>query len=61
MEIRYFPKKNGINTQFRKNTNGKTPFQFACKTYGCDELIQIIEETLARYSGAPINVADAFL
>ena len=59
--IRYFPKKKGINILFHKNTYGSTPFQYACTTFRCDEVIKIVEETLARYSDTPLNVIEALL
>jgi hypothetical protein len=59
--IRYFPKKKGINLLYRKNNYGETPFQEACKTYGRDEVMKVIEETLIHYSDTPINIAEALL
>jgi hypothetical protein len=59
--IRYYPKKKGINLLFRKNNDGTTPFQFACRTFGYDEVMKIIDDTLARYSDTPVNVAEALL
>ncbi|OEU06238.1 hypothetical protein FRACYDRAFT_266188 [Fragilariopsis cylindrus CCMP1102] len=69
--IRYFPKKEGISLIFRKNTEGfwgETPFQYACKKFGYEQVIKVVEETLIRcYSSSssddtpPLNVVEAFL
>jgi hypothetical protein len=59
--IRYFPKMKGINILFHKYNIGETPFQFACEEFGRDEVMKIIEDTLARYSDTPLNVAEALL
>jgi hypothetical protein len=48
--IRYFPEKKGINLMFRKSYHHfdkyKTPIQSACRKYGCDKVMEIIEDTL---------------
>jgi hypothetical protein len=60
--IKFFPKRKGINLLFHKTIlNYDTPFQRACKTFGREKVMKIIEDTLVRYSDTPINIADALL
>jgi hypothetical protein len=59
--IRYFSKNKGINILFHKHNKGETPFQMACKKFGRNEVIKIIEDTLARYSDTLLNVGEALL
>jgi hypothetical protein len=63
--IRYFPNKKGINLLFRKNRCSSTPFQLACKSYGRDEVMRVVEEILIRSSSSdnptPLNVAEALI
>ncbi|OEU12597.1 hypothetical protein FRACYDRAFT_243850 [Fragilariopsis cylindrus CCMP1102] len=55
--IHYFPKKKGINLLFRKNNFGGTPFQSACGTYGHEQVMEVVEDTLVRYSTSLDNHA----
>jgi hypothetical protein len=59
--IKYFPKKKGINLLFHINNGGRTtPFQFACKKYGREKVMEVVEDTLARYSDdTPITITEA--
>jgi hypothetical protein len=62
--IRYYPNKNGINLLYQKSKNiyGKTPFQYACHSFGQEELMKVIDDTLAFYSGdTPINIIEALV
>ena len=45
--IQYLPMKaQGINLLFRKDDRNETPFYDACKRYGYEETMKVIEETL---------------
>ena len=62
--MRYFPYQNGITLLFRKHYYAKTrtPFQIACgeKNERRKEVMNIVEETVARYSETtPINTEHA--
>ena len=59
--ICYFPKKKGISLLFRKGNFDGTPFQYACGKFDYDEVMNVIEDTLARYSDTPVNIAEALL
>merc|ERR1711971_894691 len=60
--IRYFPSKRGISLLFQKDYRGETPIQDSCKKFERNDVIDVVEETLARYSTAtPINSKDALL
>jgi hypothetical protein len=66
--IRYFPEKKGISLIFKKNHAGITPFQYACKKFGYEEVIKVVEETLIRcYSSSSsddtplLNIVEALL
>ncbi|OEU18284.1 hypothetical protein FRACYDRAFT_236560 [Fragilariopsis cylindrus CCMP1102] len=65
--ICYFPKKKGISLIFKKNNrDGHTPFQYACKKFGYEQGIKVVEETLIRcYSSSdntpPLNIVEALL
>jgi hypothetical protein len=64
--IRYYPEKNGINLllfHISNCLNEKTPFQHVCLTYGHghEQVLEGVEDVLARYSDIPINIADALL
>jgi hypothetical protein len=50
--IKYFPNKKAFafSLMFHKNNNSKTPFQGACEEFGYDEVAEIVEDTLIRYS-----------
>jgi hypothetical protein len=47
--IHYYPKKKGISLLFRKDDHDKTPFQYACRNFGYQTVIKVIEETLADH------------
>jgi hypothetical protein len=62
--IRYYPKKKGIHLLFHKNDNFSiqdTPFQIACDKLGYEKVMEVVEDTLARHSDTPINVAEALV
>jgi hypothetical protein len=66
--IRYFPKKKGIHLLFRKNDNCDdwTPFNLACFNYGHEHVMEVVEDTLARYytssdSTPPLNIEEALI
>jgi hypothetical protein len=60
--IRYFPKKKGISLLFcKKGFNNRTPFQYACGKFGYDNVMEVVEDILVRYSDIPIDMADALL
>ncbi|OEU07386.1 hypothetical protein FRACYDRAFT_229549 [Fragilariopsis cylindrus CCMP1102] len=65
--IHYFPKKKGISLLFKKNNHGRyTPFQYACKRFGEEQVIKMIEDTFIRYYSSsddtpPLNVVDALM
>ena len=60
--IRYFPSKRGISLLFHKDYRDETPIQNSCKKFERNGVIDVVEETLARYSTAtPINSTDALL
>jgi hypothetical protein len=60
--IKYFPKKKGINILFHKNKGGHTPFQRACRKYGYNEVMKIVDDFLAVYSvDATINITEALV
>jgi len=59
--IRYYPYKKGISLLFTKDDDGDTPFQEAY-SWGKDEVMEIIEEVLARYQSeetTQLNIVDA--
>merc|ERR1712183_497769 len=60
--IRCFPSKRGISLLFHKDYGDETPIQNSCKKFERNHVIDVVEETLARYSTAtPINSTDALL
>ncbi|OEU06224.1 hypothetical protein FRACYDRAFT_255564 [Fragilariopsis cylindrus CCMP1102] len=72
--IRYFPKKKGISLLFHKANDGETTFQRACTKLVCEnvmfvedaklcceKVMEVVEDTLARYSDTPVNVPEALL
>jgi ankyrin repeat protein len=47
--IRYYPIKKGINILFKKDNDGDTPFQYACKRFEYEQVMNvIIEDALVR-------------
>ncbi|OEU14483.1 hypothetical protein FRACYDRAFT_241028 [Fragilariopsis cylindrus CCMP1102] len=61
--IRYYPKKKGISLLFFKKsyTFSRTPFQLACKEFGYEEVMKVVEGILISYSDTPINITEALL
>ena len=61
--IRWFPKKKGISFLFQKSKNmyNETPFQYACENLGYEKVLEVVEETLVRYSDTPVNITEASL
>ena len=65
--IHYYPIKKGIIILFQINRNGDTPIQFACKKFGRDKVMNVINDTLTRcrYSSdndAPkLNIVEALV
>ncbi|OEU12762.1 hypothetical protein FRACYDRAFT_263044 [Fragilariopsis cylindrus CCMP1102] len=66
--IRYFPKKKGISLLFKKNNHdGHTPFQYACKTFGREKVMEAVEDTLIRcYNSSsddtpPLHIVSALM
>jgi hypothetical protein len=65
--IHYFPKKKGINLLFRKTYEGDTPFKIACEKYGHDQVMEVVEDTLIRYStsldnhASQLNIVEALM
>jgi len=57
--IRYYPHKTGIILLFTKsNVDYTTVFQRACRKYGRDEVMKVVEDTLNN-SDIPINTVEA--
>jgi hypothetical protein len=72
--IRYFPKKKGISLLFHISNRGETIFQHACVQFGFEDVMyvqdtelgrekvmEVVEDTLARYSDTPVNVPEALI
>jgi hypothetical protein len=59
--IKYFPNTKGITLLFHKNYEGYTPFQRACVKFGYNKVMEVVDDTLVRYSETPVNVAEALL
>ena len=71
--IMYFPKKKGMFLLFRTNIFGSTPFKNACKQFGRNEVVKVVENTIVEYYSGnnnnnnntiniiPYNPVDAFL
>ena len=60
--IKYFPKKKGINLLFRKNSSNLTPFQCTYHSYGKEQVMKVVDDTLGFYSGdTPINTTEALV
>jgi len=60
---RYYPFKKGIRLLFQKDNDGDTPFQVACRRYGRDKVMEIVEEILTRYhsEGTPLHIVEALM
>ena len=48
--IRYYPRWKGINTLFQKASNGRAPFELACDRLTRAAVMNVVEETLVRYT-----------
>ena len=63
--IRYYPKKRGIIALFENvsfNSERVSVFGIACENFGREQVIDIIESTLTRYSATvPLQTADALI
>jgi hypothetical protein len=64
--IRYYPKKTGISLIFKKDIVDDTPFQYACKRLGCEKVMEVVDDTLARcYTSSdntpPLNIEEALI
>ena len=69
--IHYYPKKKGISLLFRKDVHDETPFQFACRNFGYQTVVKVIEETLVDHhhlnddsdddANGPYNIVDALM
>jgi hypothetical protein len=62
--IRYYPKKKGIHLLFRKNnifSIENTLFQISCRNFGYEKVMEVVEDTLARHSDTPMNVAEVLV
>ena len=60
--IKYFPNKKGISLLFQTSKRYNcTPFHFACRRFGYEEVMKIVEDTLIRYSDTPINTTEALI
>ena len=63
--IRYYPKKRGIVALFQedyRNPSELSLFGIACERFGREQVIDIIERTLTRYSiTVPLQTADALI
>jgi len=60
--ISYYPMMEGISILFQKDDFGETPIQVACKRFERNDVMDVVKETLARYSPTtPINNTDALL
>ena len=62
--IKYFPTKKGITLLFRKSNYNSTPFVKACIHFGEEQVMKMIEDTLAHcYASSdntpPLNIAEA--
>ena len=60
--IKYFPNKKGISLLFQTSKRYNcTPFHFACRRFGYEEVMKIVDDTLIRYSDTPINTTEALI
>merc|ERR1712192_77941 len=60
--IRYYPMMKGIRILFQKDSCGDTLIQDACEKFQQKDVLDFVEETLARYSSTtPINSIDALM
>jgi ankyrin repeat protein len=65
--IRYFPEKKGLSLIFKKHYHSTmTPFQEACDAYGYEQVMEVVEDTIIRYSTSldnapPLNMVEALI
>jgi hypothetical protein len=62
----YYPIKKGISLLFTKSPLNRTPIQILCKRYGSEKVMEVVEDTLNRYTNLDhatphLNIADALL
>ena len=68
----YYPTKKGISLLFTKGLLNPTPFQIICKRHGSEKVMEVIEDTLNRYTSSSsslnldhatphLNIVDALL
>jgi hypothetical protein len=50
--IRYYSIKKGINILFKKDNNGDTPCQYACKRFEYEQVMNVIEDALVHSSSS---------
>jgi hypothetical protein len=46
--LHYYPIKKGINILFQTNRDGDTPIKLACKTFGRDQVMDVINDNLTH-------------
>ena len=47
---------------FAKESTNNTPFQIACKKHGNEKILEVVEDTLIRYStDTPINIVETLV
>ncbi|OEU07581.1 hypothetical protein FRACYDRAFT_251003 [Fragilariopsis cylindrus CCMP1102] len=69
--IHYYPKKKGISLLFRKDDHDKTSFQYACRDFGYQTVVKVIEETVVDHhhfnddldddADGPYNIVNALI
>merc|ERR1712194_1000683 len=61
--IRYYPYQKGVCLLFRKDNDGDTPFQYACRKYGKNKVVDVVEDILTRYhsEGSPLHIVEALM
>jgi hypothetical protein len=52
----YYPNKKGISILFMKDDLNCTPFQILCEQYGSEKVMEVIEDTLIRYTSSSLNL-----
>jgi hypothetical protein len=68
----YYPIKKGISLLFTKDNRNRTPFRMFCEQYGSEKLMEVVEDTLIRYTSSSssldsnktttrLNIVDALL
>ncbi|MGK3762270.1 MAG: hypothetical protein ACI8RD_014588 [Bacillariaceae sp.] len=66
MEFVVFHRRKGIHLLFRKDDQGRTPFEIACPKFGYDKVMEFVEDTIMIGSSSsssnnipPLNIVDA--